>query len=90
MEQKAFERKNVPFHINLSSKRHHFLEFMVNPHLKRLTTGKNEKVHSSHVTAIKFKGMKRGWSKKFQLYYENYDFYENVKFGAISLKIDIL
>ena len=31
-----------------------------------------------------------GWSKKFQLYLKNYDFCEYVKFGAISLKIDIL
>ena len=31
-----------------------------------------------------------GWSKKFQLYLKSYDFYEYVKFGAISLKIDIL
>ena len=31
-----------------------------------------------------------GWSKKFQLYFQNYEFCENVKFGAISLKIDIL
>ena len=29
-------------------------------------------------------------SKKFQLYFKNYDFCEYVKFGAISLKIDIL
>ena len=31
-----------------------------------------------------------GWSKKFQLYLENYDFCKYVKFGAISLNIDIL
>ena len=31
-----------------------------------------------------------GWSKKFQLYLKNYDFCEYVKFGAISLRIDIL
>ena len=31
-----------------------------------------------------------GWSKKFQLYFKNYDFCENVKFGSISLKFDIL
>ena len=30
-----------------------------------------------------------GWSKKFQLYCKNYDFCEYVKFGVISLKIDI-
>ena len=30
------------------------------------------------------------WSKKFQLYFKNYDFCENVKFGAILLKFDIL
>ena len=30
-----------------------------------------------------------GWSKKFQLYFENCDFCEYVKFGVISLKIDI-
>ena len=28
--------------------------------------------------------------KKFQLYLKNYDFCENVKFGAISLEIDVL
>ena len=28
--------------------------------------------------------------KKFQLYFENYDFHEYVKFGAISWKFDIL
>ena len=27
---------------------------------------------------------------KFQLYFKNFDFYEYVKFGAISLRIDIL
>ena len=31
-----------------------------------------------------------GWSKQFQLYFKNYDFCEYVKFGAISLKVDIL
>ena len=31
-----------------------------------------------------------GWSKKFQLCFKNYDFSEYVKFGAISLKNDIL
>ena len=31
-----------------------------------------------------------GRFKKFQLYFKNYDFCEYVKFGAISLKIDIL
>ena len=37
-----------------------------------------------------FKG-RSGWPKKIQLYFENYDFFcEYVKFGAISLKIDIL
>ena len=33
---------------------------------------------------------RRGWSKKFHLYFKNYDFREYVKFGAISLKFDIL
>ena len=33
---------------------------------------------------------RNGWSKKFQLYFKNYDFCEYVKFGAILLKIDIL
>ena len=31
-----------------------------------------------------------GWSKKLQIYLKNYDFGGNVKFGAISWKIDIL
>ena len=48
-----------------------------------------KKAHSSHVTAMKFIG-RSGWSKKFQLYFKNYDFSEYVKFGAILLKIDIL
>ena len=29
-------------------------------------------------------------SKKFQLYFKNYDFCENVRFGAILIKLDIL
>ena len=32
--KRYLKEKNVPFHIDLSSKRHHFLEFMVNFHLK--------------------------------------------------------
>ena len=30
------------------------------------------------------------WSKKFQLYFKNYDCHEYVTFGAISWKFDIL
>ena len=30
------------------------------------------------------------WSKTHQLYFKNYDFCEYEKYGAISLKIDIL
>ena len=47
---------------------------------------KNEKVHPSHVPAIKFIVKKR-WSKKFQLYFKNYDFCEYVKFLGNFLKI---
>ena len=30
------------------------------------------------------------WSKKLQIYFKNYDFCENVEFGAISWKFDIV
>ena len=41
----------------------------------RLTTGKNEKVHSLHVRG--------SWFISFQLYFKNSDFSEYEKFGAI-------
>ena len=58
--------------------------------LLTFTTGKNEKVHFSHVTTMKFIG-KSGWFKKIPIIVQKiYDFCEYVKFGTISLKIDIL
>ena len=39
--------------------------------------------------AIKFIGMKQ-LVKKLQIYFKNYDLCENVRFGAISWKFDIL
>ena len=49
----------------------------------RLTTGKNEKKYSLHVSAMKFIGM-------LQIYLKNYDLCKYVKFGEISWKFDIL
>ena len=36
-----------------------------------------------------FKG-RSSWSKKFQLYFKNYDFIKYVKYEVISRKLDIL
>ena len=45
----------------------------------------NEKVYSYMSLSQNLYGTS-SWSKRFQLYFENYDFCEYVKFGAISWK----
>ena len=57
----------------------------------RLTTGKNEKA-SAFLTCPchEIYREEAAGLKKFQLYFKNYDFYEYVKFWAISWKCDIL
>ena len=43
-----------------------------------------------YIPYMSLPGIKFGWSKKFQLYFEKYNSCEYVKFGTISLKLNIL
>ena len=59
--------------------------------IRRFTTGKNEKKKYIPFISLPWNlQVKSSWSKKYELYFRNYNFSEYVKFGAISWKSDIL
>ena len=62
---------------------HDYVTWATNLTQMMLTTGKVKKLDSHHLPVMTFIG-RSSWSKKFQLYFKNCNFYEYVKFGTIS------